>query len=122
MVMSKITLYLLLFSSMHLFSNETQSQSTTRFLQFENQHVKVWKTLIMPNQPLSMHRHDSSRVIVPLKGGTLQVIEQNGDEHDLEFKEGSALWLEKDPLNTLHADINRNDFPVEVMVIEVKEK
>ncbi|MCH9633130.1 MAG: hypothetical protein S4CHLAM6_14820 [Chlamydiae bacterium] len=120
--MFKITLCLLLFSSMHLFSDAHESPSTNRVLQFENKYVKVWKTLIMPNQPLSMHRHNSSRVIVPLKGGTLQVIEQNGREHDLEFREGSALWLEKDPPNQLHADINRNSYPIEVMVIEVKSE
>ena len=37
---------------------------------FENDDVKVWKTVIVPNSPLSMHRHEHGRTIVVLKGGT----------------------------------------------------
>jgi hypothetical protein len=31
--------------------------------------VKVWKSVVLPNQPLTMHRHDHPRVIIALKGG-----------------------------------------------------
>jgi hypothetical protein len=46
-----------------LWSEEPTQIQTHRVLQFENEHVKVWKTIIMPHQPLKMHRHDCSRVI-----------------------------------------------------------
>ncbi len=93
---------------------------THRELQFENEFVKVWKTVIMPKQPLKMHRHDRDRVIVGLKGGSLTKIEESGEVSDLTFETGKAYWAEKDPINELHGDINESDEPIEVMVIEVK--
>jgi hypothetical protein len=35
-------------------------------LQFENEHLKVWKTIILPNQPLNLHRHDHGRALIAL--------------------------------------------------------
>jgi hypothetical protein len=52
-----------------------QTGASYREPQFENGDVKVWKTIIMPNQPLSLHRHDHGRTIVTLIGGTLDVVE-----------------------------------------------
>lgn len=94
---------------------------THRILQVENEHVKVWKTIIMPYQPLKMHRHDSPRVVVGLKGGILTKIEQTGELSKLCFESGKAYWLEKDLPGTLHADINESEEPIEVMVIEFKD-
>ena len=34
-------------------------QTTGRTPQFENEYVEVWKSVIVPNQPLEMHRHDN---------------------------------------------------------------
>jgi beta-alanine degradation protein BauB len=96
------------------------SPSTHRELQFENAHVTVWKTIIMPHQPLKMHRHDCSRVIVALKGGSLTRIEETGEKSELLFDTGKAYWLSEDPPDSLHADVNESDEPIEVMVIEVK--
>ena len=50
---------------------QQQAAATRREPQFENSEVRVWKSIIMPNQPLSLHRHDHGRTIVALKGGTL---------------------------------------------------
>ena len=52
-----------------------QGNQTQRFPQFENDEVKVWKSTVMPNTPLAMHRHEHGRVIITLRGGT-----ENGDE------------------------------------------
>ena len=101
-------------------SESSESKGTYRVLQFENDFVKVWKTVIMPHQPLKMHRHDCSRVVVGLKGGTLTKIEETGERSPLVFETGNAYWLTEDPLGTLHADINESDDPIEVMVIECK--
>ncbi|MEB3703084.1 Cupin domain-containing protein [Candidatus Bealeia paramacronuclearis] len=93
---------------------------THRELQFENEKVKVWKTIIMPNQPLKMHRHEQPRVVVGLKGGTLKKIEEGGRTSDLTFETSKAYWLEADPQGELHGDINESNEPIEVMVIEFK--
>jgi hypothetical protein len=102
-------------------AEESAQVGTHRVLQFENEHVKVWKTIIMPRQPLKMHRHDCSRVVVGLKGGSLTKIEDTGETSELKFETGKAYWLTEDPEGTLHADINESDESIEVMVIEIKE-
>jgi len=97
-----------------------QAVQTHRVFQFENEYVKVWKTVIMPHQPLNLHRHDSARVVVGLKGGTLKKIEETGEVSDLSFETGKAYWLTEDPPSLLHGDVNESDEPIEVMVIELK--
>ena len=118
--MSKLIPLFLLASSFLSASEPVENKSTHRELQFENEYVKVWKTIIMPHQPLKMHRHDCSRVIVGLKGGSLTRIEETGDTSELVFETGKACWLTEDAPGTLHADINESDEPIEVMVIEIK--
>ena len=36
-------------------SPASREQATARTPQFENEYVEVWKSVIVPNQPLSMH-------------------------------------------------------------------
>ena len=93
--------------------------ATHREPQFENECVKVWKTTILPDQPLSMHRHDAPRVLVGLKGGILLKIENTGEKSEIIVKEGKAIWLDKDPPGSLHGDINISSEPIEVMIIEM---
>jgi quercetin dioxygenase-like cupin family protein len=102
------------------YDEEPVPVKTHRVFQFENEFVTVWKTVIMPHQPLSMHRHDRSRVVVGLKGGTLTKIEETGEVSPLHFETGQAYFLTEDPPGTLHGDINESDEPIEVMVIELK--
>lgn len=99
---------------------EETSLKTTRVFQFENEHVRVWRTIIMPHQPLKMHRHDYPRVVVVQKGGTLTKIEETGETSPLIFETGCAYWLAEDPPEVLHGDVNESDEPIEVMVIELK--
>jgi beta-alanine degradation protein BauB len=96
------------------------SATTHRVFKFENEHVKVWKTMIMPNQPLKMHRHDCARVLVGLKGGSLTKIEDTGETSELVFETGKAYWMTEDPPGTLHGDVNESNEPIEVMIIESK--
>src|SRR5688572_3819358 len=79
---------------------------TQRFPQFENDSVAVWKTVIAPNQPLSMHRHDHGRVIVALKGGTLEIVPEQGEPHTVTWETGKAYWLSPDLPGTMHGDVN----------------
>ena len=94
--------------------------TTGRTPQFENEHVTVWKSVIVPNQPLAMHRHDNPRAIIALKGGTLTVVNDAGDRHDMTWETGSAYWLEADPPGELHGDVNEGPEPVEVIVVQLK--
>ena len=93
---------------------------TRRVPQFENEHVEVWKSVIMPDQPLSMHRHEHPRAIIAVRGGTLTIVNDAGDEHDLTWETGSAYWLDADPPGELHGDVNRGSEPVEVIVVQLK--
>jgi hypothetical protein len=95
--------------------------TTQRIPQFENDHVKAWKSIIMPNQPLTMHRHDHPRAIIAIKGGTLKVVQQNGPTKSLSWESGKAYWLDADPPGQMHADVNDGPNPIEVIVVEQKK-
>jgi quercetin dioxygenase-like cupin family protein len=98
----------------------SMEEETRRVPQFENEHVLVWNSIIVPNQPLEMHRHDNPRAIIALKGGTLTVTSDAGDMHDMTWETGSAYWLEADPPGELHGDVNEGDEPIEVIVVQMK--
>jgi hypothetical protein len=94
---------------------------TRREPQFENGEVRVWKSIIMPNQPLSLHRHDHGRTIVALKGGTLDVVDATGaTTTKMTWETGKAYWLDADAPNTQHGDMNKGKDPIEVIVVELK--
>ncbi len=96
---------------------------THRVPMFENDRVKVWKTIIVPNSPLSMHRHEHGRTIVVLKGGTLTIQQDTGEKKTVEWKTGQAYWLDADPPgNKQHADVNETKETIEVMVVEGKKE
>ncbi len=94
-------------------------QVTRREPQFENEHVRAWKSIIMPNQPLALHRHEFGRTIVALKGGTLDVVNEQGETlKQMVWETGKAYWLDADPPGELHGDMNRGTEPIEVIVVE----
>jgi hypothetical protein len=95
---------------------------TLRFPQFENEDVKVWKSVVMPNQPLAMHRHDHPRVIVALQGGTMKIVEQGGASEEHVWKTGKAYWLPANAPGTQHADVNAGEKAIEVMVVELEKE
>ncbi|MDH4064873.1 MAG: hypothetical protein OEW19_10780 [Acidobacteriota bacterium] len=98
-----------------------QAASTRREPQFENAEVKVWKSIILPNQPLSLHRHEHGRTIVALKGGTLDVVDATGaTKEKMVWESGKAYWLDADPPDTQHGDLNKGAAPMEVIVVELK--
>lgn len=98
-----------------------QLSSTQRIPQFENSHVKVWRSTIVPNAPLPLHRHDHGRVIIALQGGTMKIEDQSGTSETHVWETGKAYWLPTNPPNTIHRDINVGDHPIEVIVVEVKD-
>lgn len=97
-----------------------QERRTRREPQFENEHLKVWKTFVYPNQPLSMHRHDHGRAIVAIQGGTLHVVTEEGEEKAMHWESGKAYWLDADPPDELHGDVNKGEDPIEVIVLELQ--
>jgi hypothetical protein len=101
---------------------QRQAQGATRREpQFENDQVKVWKSIIMPNQPLSMHRHEHGRALIALTDGELKVVGQDGKPLDsYHWKSGQAYWLSADPPGRLHADVNQSGRPIEVIVVELQ--
>lgn len=93
---------------------------TQRFPQFENDDVRVWRSLVLPNSPLNMHRHEHGRVIIPLQGGTMNIVQQNGPAEAHVWEVGKAYWLPANAPGTMHADVNVGSMPIEVMVVELK--
>lgn len=102
-------------------AQQSSSTGTRRIPQFENDEVRVWKSIIMPGQPLTMHRHDHPRAIIALAGGTLKIVEQSGESRTVTWETGKAYWLTSDPPGTLHADVNESGKPIEVMVVELQK-
>ncbi len=93
---------------------------TGRTPQFANDEVKVWKSVIAVGNPLPLHRHDHPRVLIALKGGTMDIREETGQSDIQKWETGKAYWLPANP-KTLHQDINVGSEPIEVMVVELQK-
>jgi quercetin dioxygenase-like cupin family protein len=98
-----------------------QGAQTERIPQFENEQVKVWKSIVQPNAPLAMHRHDHPRVIIALAGGTMKIVPESGSPEPHDWATGKAYWLPANPPKQLHADVNAGSKPIEVIVVELKQ-
>jgi hypothetical protein len=102
---------------------QTQTQTQTQRTQLiQNDDVKVWRSLVLPNSPLAMHRHDHPRVIIPLQGGTMNIVDRSGAKEPHVWEAGKAYWLPANPPNTMHADVNAGDKPIEVVVVELQKE
>lgn len=99
-----------------------QQSATRREPQFENEDVRVWKSFILPNQPLTQHRHEHGRALIALVGGQLHVVDKDGKRiHTYDWESGKAYWLDADPPGQTHADVNETSKPIEVIVVELKK-
>ena len=97
-----------------------QAGQVQRTPQFENDEVAVWKTVVTPNAPLTMHTHQHPRVIVALSGGNMKVIYEDGTSESHQWDTGKAYWLPVEEGKKRHADANQGSTPIEVMVVELK--
>ena len=96
--------------------------ATRREPQFENEHMRVWKSIIMPRQPLNQHRHEHGRALIALTDGQLKVVDPDGKVvNTYNWERGKAYWLGKDPPGETHADVNDTDRPIEVIVVELRK-
>lgn len=93
---------------------------TGRTLQFANDDMKVWKSVIAAGNPLPLHRHDHPRVLIALKGGTMDIREETGQSDIQNWETGKAYWLPANP-KTLHQDVNVGNEPIEVIVVELQK-
>jgi quercetin dioxygenase-like cupin family protein len=101
---------------------QQQAQASRREPQFENDDMKVWKSIIMPKQPLTLHRHEHGRALVALTDGQLKVVDKDGKQLNVyNLTKGTAMWLGVDPPGQMHADVNPGSKPVEVVVVELKK-
>lgn len=121
-LLSHVVVGLVVCSATVLVMRSQQQGSTQRYPQFENEDVKVWKSVVFPNAPLAMHRHDHPRIIIALKGGEMKIVENTGRSEDHPWETGHAYWLPANPPNTQHADVNAGKEPIEVMVVELKKE
>ncbi|HSB36642.1 MAG TPA: hypothetical protein VLH41_07175, partial [Thermoanaerobaculia bacterium] len=102
-------------------ASDLPAARTGRTPQFENEEVKVWKSLVMPGAPLPLHRHEHPRVLIALVGGTMKIVEQDGTSETHDWHSGQAYWLPANPPGRLHTDVNAGEKPIEVMVVELKK-
>jgi hypothetical protein len=114
-----LSLPLLVFGVMR---SQQTAQQTQRFPQFDNEDVRVWKSVVLPNSPLTMHHHDHPRVIIALQGGTMSIVTQNGPTESHVWETGKAYWLPANPPGSMHADVNAGNKPIEVMVVELQKE
>ncbi len=98
------------------------TMQTGREPQFENDEVKVWKSVVLPHNPLPLHRHEHPRVIIALTGGTMRIVEENGSAETHDWRTGKAYWLPSNAPGTRHQDVNVGDKPIEVMVVELQKE
>lgn len=96
-----------------------QAGQVQRIPQFENEDVRVWKTVVTPNAPLAMHTHDHPRVIIALSGGSMKVVNEGGKSEVHQWETGKAYWLSAEQGKSRHADVNVGERPIEVMVVEL---
>src|SRR5271155_5717257 len=99
-----------------------QVTASQRIDQFENADVKVWKAVVLPNAPLTMHRHDHPRIIVALRGGTMRLGDNKGGFEDHPWETGKAYWLPAMPPGAMHEDVNPGKEPIEIMAIELEKE
>jgi hypothetical protein len=105
-----------------MWAQQQAQGATRREPQFENDHMRAWKSIIMPKQPLRQHRHEFGRALIALTDGQLKVVDANGKVVDTyNWERGKAYWLDKDPPGQTHADVNDTSQPIEVIVVELKK-
>jgi hypothetical protein len=104
-----------------MWAQQQAQNSTRREPQFENDHLRVWKSIILPKQPLALHRHEHGRALIALVGGQVDVVDQDGKVvNSYQWDSGKAYWLGVDPPGQMHADVNNSSQPIEVIVVELK--
>jgi quercetin dioxygenase-like cupin family protein len=98
-----------------------QAAQSQRYPLFENDEMKVWRSVVIPNAPLAMHRHEHGRIVYVIKGGTMKIVESTGQTESHAWEAGKVYWLGVSAPGTMHSDVNGGDKPIEVLVVELKK-
>lgn len=91
-------------------------------VQLENEQVHVARVKIMPYEELGLHRDAYPQVVIALQGGTITRLEANGTKTDVNFPTGTAVFREVDPPKELHTSVNNSETPVELIIIQLKNR
>lgn len=87
--------------------------------------VMIWRSIIPPKQAntsgLSMHRHNYSRLLIPLTPGTLQRVDADGSTTNYILEVGKPVPLTVDTADGFHTDENLGNKPIEVMVVQFNQ-
>ncbi|GEM_PF-2502074 len=118
-LLARLTAILLPILSLHA-QEGTESANTHSVFQFENEYVKVWKSVIAPNEPVDFYRHECGSILVGLKDGVLNKVDENGEVEVIAVEAGKAFWIPSERESPTHSDVNVGADPLEVMFIEVK--
>ena len=96
------------------------TQAYEEELLFENDQVCVSKWRVLPGENVGQHRDENPSVIIPLKGGLMIRIGEDGTTSEVHLPTGKAVYQETDL--QLHDAINASDSTVEAIMIELKAK
>ncbi|WP_067520859.1 hypothetical protein [Endozoicomonas ascidiicola] len=102
-------------------TKDGKPKQSQRFEQLNNNKVHTWRSVIVVDQPLKLHRHDYPRVVTALRDGTLKRTLVSGEVLSVHhWQAGESYWLDADPENELHYCVNAGNEPLEVVVTEIK--
>ncbi|MBS0624175.1 MAG: hypothetical protein JSS62_06090 [Verrucomicrobia bacterium] len=80
-------------------------------LQFENDQVCVWKTLVQDDELLTLGQ--GSQIVVGVQSGQIQKLSPQGESQVLHIEPHQAYWIGDHQIRSCQR-------PIEVMVIEMK--
>lgn len=99
-----------------------QAQALEYEVHFENDQVCVSRVVIEPKEEIGLHRDALPQIVIGLRGGTITRLESDGREIDVKFPTGKAVYRPIDPEDELHKSVNKSDEPIEIMIIQLKNK
>lgn len=99
----------------------SQIQGLEYEVQFENDQICISRIMIAPKEEIGLHRDALQKIVIGMQGGVITRIESDGREVDVEFPTGKSVYRPIDPEGALHRSLNKSDFPIEIIVIEMKK-
>jgi quercetin dioxygenase-like cupin family protein len=109
--MKKCLLFCLL--SCALFSHEYK-------VEVDNEEFSIVKVVIFPHEEVGDHRDDYPKIVIAIQGGVLTRLAPDGEERDIAFPTGVAVYRPVDPPGEMHRVVNRSDETIELLLIRLK--
>jgi mannose-6-phosphate isomerase-like protein (cupin superfamily) len=86
---------------------------------YDNEHVRVRKTMLQPHQPTPLQQHSAHRILICLDGGQMTATAADGKVEKLELKSGEVRWM---PAAGSFVSENTGDQAIQFIEIEPKGK